>query len=311
MVACTSGYECHRSAETLADQDPAQGEVALVRCLECVDAPPSAYTLLASLRSELHRPDDARRALQDGVRRYPNNGLLWMALGRLELANGRSREGLQALGTARRLRPDDANLAEEHDHYLLRYGSDEDRIEAKIQPLLLEATGRFELDDRGGALRALEAALVEVKGYSRLEAQVRHRMALVHLSAGELAQAQSNIELALAALPPTTTQRAEVLLTDAEVLLSLNKPKEAATAAQSAIELEPANPLAYANLGIAKALTNEPEAALNALEQGFRWGLARRLTPDQFLEIPAIQKLKSNPRFPSLMRSAWPERPYP
>ena len=308
---CVSGPECHRAAETLAEGDPARGEQALVRCLECADAPPSVYTLLASLRSELHQPDSARRALQDGVRRYPDNGLLWMALGRHELSAGRHREGLQALATARRLRPDDQNLADEHDHHLLRYGSDEDRIEAKIQPLLQEAAGRFELEDKSGALRALEAALVEAKGQSRLEAQIRHRMALVHLSSGELALAQSNIEMALAILPIQTPQRAEVLLTDAEVLLSMNRPKDAAAAAQTAIDLDPANPLAYANLGIARSLSGDPEAAITSLEQGFRWGLARRLTPDQFLAIPAIEKLKGHARFPALMRSAWPERPYP
>lgn len=225
---------------------------------------------------------------------------------------GNHREGIAGLAQAHRLRPNDQELTRQYEDALARHGTPEDKKEAEVQPLLLEATGRYELDDTRGALEVLKLALGKVNGMPRLRALVHHRLAVVHLGAGQLKEAKQNLEAAMREETRPTDLRAEVLLTYAEVLLSEGKLGEAEKAASSAIEIEPKNPLAHANLAIARSLAGDVKGAIRAFEQAFESGLARRLTLSDFLALgPPVEALEGHEQFVTMVKRAYPKATYP
>ena len=311
-ICAPTGTACFSRAEQRSDADPAGAEQALRLCLTCIDAPPASYQLLATLLGDRGAKDEARQTLQLGVRRFPTSVLLLRALGRLSLAMGRHHEGISALGSAHRLRPNDEDIASEYREALRAHGTQEDRLEAELQPLLLEATGRFEIDDTSGAIGVLEAALSKSAAVPRLRALVHHRIAIVHLGTGELAKAKKHLEAAMTTEKEHSELRADLLVTYAEVLLSEGKLDDAEKAAGEAIEIEPRNPLALANLAIARSLAGNAEGAMTAFEQAFESGLARRLTLSDFLAIGRpIEALKGHPKFPAMVKRAYPSSEYP
>lgn len=307
-----TGGACFSRAEARSDSDPAGAEEELRRCLTCIDAPPASYQLLATLLDDRGKRDEARQTLQLGVRRFPSNVLLHRALGRMSLAMGRHREGISALGQAHRLRPNDEEIGREYQDALAAHGTKEDRLEAELQPLLLEAIGRYEIDDAEGALGVLEAALAKSKSVPRLRALVHHRMAIVHLGSGRLADAKKHLEEAMSAEKNGTELRADVLVSYAEVLLSEGKLPEAEEAANEAIAIEPKNPLAHANLAIARSLAGNADGAVSAFESAFESGLARRLTFSDFIAIGRpIELLEDQPAFRAVVKRAYPSAEYP
>ncbi len=282
----------------------------LTSCLACEDTPVVAYRLLATLQADRGSRPQARETLQRGVRRFSSNALLWVALGRLEIALERHRGGISALGTAHRLKPNDAGLEEEYRNALAQYGSEEDRVEANIHPLILEATGRFELGDRAGALAVLQSALKTASPIPRLLALVHHRLGLVHLADGQIDKARVAHEKALGNSPPESELRSDILVSYSEILVALGHLQEAGKRAQEAIRLAPRNPLAHANLGIAESLRKRTLPAVEALGNAFRFGLARRLTRSEFFALgEAINRLRGNENFELLLKEAWPRSP--
>lgn len=308
-VCTPSAGACHTRGEALLEADPGAAEDLLNECLSCDDVGPATYQLLATVRADRGADDRARELLQAGVRRFPQSVLLWQGLGRLELAMGRHREGLSALGAAHRLNPDDEALSDEYRSLLARYGTEEDRLESIVHPLLLEAVGRFEIDDPEGSLQVLAIALKKADKSPRLRALVRSRLASVLVSLRRYAEARKHLELALHDEPKASSLRAELLVTDSEVRLAGGDVAGAIHAASEAVELEPKNPLAHANLGVARALAGNVAGAIDALYRAVDCGLGRRLTKAQFLGIgPPLERLKSLPDFQRLLEHGWPTR---
>lgn len=299
---------CLKEAEALESKDAKASEQLLGRCAECSDVSPSIFGLLSTLQFERGDGDSARETLRKGVARFEYSVLLWRSLGRLEISTGQAPAGLSALGRAHRLKPRDEALKDEYHYALARYGTEADRAAAEVEPMLLDAIGRHELDDHEGARRVLTRALLRAKGVPQLEAKVHHRTAVIRLAQGQLKDASEHVEKALELEKKPSALRSRVLLLQAELLISSEKLAEAAEAASSAIEITPREPLAHANLAIAKSLMNDMEGAFSALQKAFESGLARRLSKKEFLKIgPAIEKLRAHPGFPQLLRSAWPQ----
>ena len=267
---------------------------------------------MATLRSDRGSKMEARDVLREGLRLHAESEALWLALARAELALGRSREGLSAYATARRLHPDDETLEREYSEALARVGTDEDRAEADVQSLLLEATGRAEIDDLNGARDTLRAALGRAAKWPHLAALVRHKLAMVYLRQGEAKLALDEMEKLFAIEREPSDLRTDALVTYSEVLLALGRAEDAKRAAEQAIASAPKNTLAYTNLAIARVVTGDKEGAIDALHRAFDLGLARRLTLAEFLAIgPAIEKLKDHPDFAPMVRRAWPKSAYP
>jgi Flp pilus assembly protein TadD len=125
-------------------------------------------------------------------------------------------------------------------------------------------------------------------------------------------EAKKHLVEAMSADKTATELRGEVLVSYAEVLLSEGKLGEAEQAANEAIQIEPKNPLAHANLAIARSLSGNSDGAMSAFEQAFDTGLARRLTLNDFLGIgPPIEALKKHPNFASMVKRAYPSSQYP
>jgi tetratricopeptide (TPR) repeat protein len=307
-----SGAACFDRAQVTSEKEPSRAERELERCLGCEDAPPASYRLLATLREDRNAKIEAREALMLGIRRHPASAVLWLGLARLELSLGHSKQGLEAMASAHRLMPSDEDVEREYKAALAHYGTDEDRLSADIDRLILEAAGRAELDDFKGALDTLQMALIKAARVHHLTALVQQRMGLVHLRQGDRKAAAAVLEKALALEKDPTPLRAEALVSYAEALLGTNRADDAIKAAEQAIAIEPKNPLAHANLGIARAMKNDREGAMKALAAACDYGLSRRLTLTEFLAIgPPIEKLKAHPEFAPMLKRAWPKSPYP
>jgi tetratricopeptide (TPR) repeat protein len=307
-----SGPACFDRAQTLSDEAPTRAETLLLACAQCDDAPPATFRLLAAIREDRGAKAEARDALKLGVRKHPSNELLHLALGRVELSLGQKSDGLAALATAHRLHPSDEDVEREYKEALALYGTDEDRLEAEVQRLVLEASGRVEIDDYKGARDTLKSALEKSSKIPRLAAMVHERLALLALRKGEHQAARDELEKTLVLEKSSSPLRAEALVSYSEVLLSLDRTQDAIRAAEEAINIEPKNALAHANIGIAYAMKNDRDGAIRALARAFDCGLSRKLTLDEFLAIgPAIDNLKSHPDFVAMVRRAWPKSTYP
>ncbi len=300
--------DCLKEAEALESKDPKASERLLGQCAQCADVSPSIFGLLSTLQFERGDGASARETLRRGVARFEYSVLLWRSLGRPEISMGQAPAGLFALGRAHRLKPNDEPLKDEYHYALARYGSNADRAAAEVEPMLLDAIGRHELDDHEGAHRVLARALSRAKDVPQLAAKVHHRTAVIHLAEGRLKEARAHVQKALELEQKPSALRSLILLLQAELLISSEKLTEAAEAANSAIKISPREPLAHANLAIAKSLMNDVEGAFSALQKAFESGLARKLSKKEFLKIgPAIERLRSHPGFAELLRSAWPE----
>lgn len=297
---------CLDHAETLADSDLDAALVHVERCAACELAPPLAYRLKASLEAEKGDNDASRDTLRAGVRRFEHNGPLWLALGRRELADGRAREGIRALATAHRLAPEDDNVAQEYRYALSKHGTPDEKVEASVAPLLLEAIGRYELDDEEGAEKTLVVALERAKGSPRIAAKVRHRLALLALQREAPKAAIAQFEAALAGVGEPTSQRAELLLGYAEALVAAGRPADAIVAAKEACKISPANPLAHTNLAVAYLESGDEASALASLEAASKRGLDRRLSRASFLKIGSLARLENDPRFTAWLDRTWP-----
>jgi tetratricopeptide (TPR) repeat protein len=307
-----SGAACFDRAQRASEKEPTRAEQQLEACLGCDDAPPASYRLLATLREDRNAKVEAREALMLGVRRHPSSAVLWLGLGRLELALGHSKAGIEAMASAHRLMPSDENVEREYNDALSRYGTDEDRVAAEVDRLVLEAAGRAELNDYKGALKTLQSALQKTAKVPHLAALVEQKIALVQLRHGDRRSAIDALEKSLALEKSPSELRADALISYSEALLGTKRVEDAIRAAEEAITIEPKNPLAHANLGIAKAMKNDRDGAMTALGTAFAFGLARRLTLTEFMTIgPPIDKLKNHPDFAPMVRRAWPHATYP
>jgi tetratricopeptide (TPR) repeat protein len=307
-----TGSACFKRAEQLLDDHPKDGQDLLTQCLACQDAPPAAYRLLSGLYESSGDREQARSVLEVGVRRYAYSVLLWQALARAEMAMSRYREGLSAMATAHRLRPDDDAVAEEYRFLLAKYGTPEDRREAQIHPLLVEAQGRLEIDDVQGAIMTLNEALKLSGPVKRLRGLVLFRLANVHLRQGEMEEADKTLGRALDEATEPTALRADILVARTEILLSREAYAEARAAAAEAAELAPQSPLPFANLAVALAMLGDKDGAIVNFGLAFDRGLGRRLTQEEFLSLgPSINLIRSHAQFAPMMRRAWPRLPYP
>jgi tetratricopeptide (TPR) repeat protein len=262
--------------------------------------------LLASVREDRGAHASARESLRQGLARHPSSDLLWLALARLELANGRHREALSAYASAERLRPQDEALANEYHDALERFGTDEERRAAAVAALVIEAAGRAEAGDHRGAQKTLAEAKERAGKVQRLIQLVDLRSALLLVRRGEHAKALALLEGIIKAGVVDAAIEAEVLIAASEVQLSLSRPKEAIRSAERAIVIEPRNVLAHANLSVAFAAAGEREKAIKALRKACELGLPRRLTYAELMAMPAIRSLESHPEFEALVREAWP-----
>jgi tetratricopeptide (TPR) repeat protein len=310
---CTpSGAACFDRAQSTSEKEPLKAERELEACLGCDDAPPASYRLLATLREDRNARAEAREALILGVRRHPSSVLLWRGLSRIEIALGHGKAGIEAIAYAHRLTPSDEDIEREYKDTLARFGTDEDRIAADVDRLILEAAGRAEINDFKGAAETLQAALQKGAKVPRCAALVHQRIGLLSLRRGNRKDALAELEKALGSVPDSNALRAETLVSYSEVLLALNRADDAMRAANEAIRIEPKNALAHANLGIARAVKNDREGAMQSLSAAVELGLARRLTLAEFLAIgPPIDKLKNHPDFAPMVHRAWPKSQYP
>ncbi len=306
------GSACVTRAEATLEKSAKDGESLLEACVVCSDAPPSAFRLLATAREDRGAKSEARECLRHGIDRHPSSDLLWVALARLELANGRAREALSAYASAERLRPNDEALANEYRDVLERHGTDEERREAAVSALVLEAAGRAEMNDLAGAEATLKQAHEKAGKVPRLLAQVDLRIAMVLLRRAQAKQALVLLD-AIAkngSLDPSLLAQTHV--TRAEALLSLKRSKDAVKAADQAIALEPKNVLAHANRAVALAASGDKDHAMESLKRACELGLSRRLTYQELMAIgPSIQSLKSHPEFEPTIRAAWPKAQLP
>lgn len=299
--------KCTEGAEGLADEDLGAGLARAKICAACPGAPPTAYRLLASLESDAGEPDAALTTLRAATERFEHNTNLWLALARAEMSASQPRRGIRAYAQARRLAPQDENIDREYQYALTKHGTPEERIEAKVAPLLLEAVGRYELDDAKGAAATLQAALAAAKGAPKVEAKVHHRLALVAMSQGASKVAHKHFAAGLALLPGPSPERADLLLGYAELLVIDGRMQDAITAATEATTIDPEQPLAHANLAVAYAEIGKIDEALASLERAAHAGIARRLTRAALLQIGGLSKLADDPRFDAWLDRTWPK----
>lgn len=302
---CEALSTCAARAEALAEEDPRAAEALADACAACASAPVSVHLLLTSLRSERGALIEARDAALRGSSARSESALLWQALARAERALERWPEAIRAYAAARRLRPDDAALAEEERHLLARQGTEAQRLEAVLEPILLEAEARVALEDRRGAKAALDRALGLAEPVPPLAARVLLRRAVLALLEARLPEAELDLAAASAAAPPRSALAVEVAVAQSELLLALGRPEAAELAARGALAVEPENPLAHTNLALALAKRGMIEPALAALEAAIAAGLARRLGRVELLAIPGIERLRAHPRFDRLLEQAW------
>lgn len=294
-------------AEARADLDPEAAEADLEACLECPDASPSGYRLLADLARVRGDWDKARRVLLDGRGRFPDSASLALAFARLERDQGRIAEALAAFARASRAHPRDEVIAREYEAMLARHGSDEQKRSARVQPLLREAAGRFELGDVDGARQTLQLALERSDGLSGLAARIHHHLSILELSDGRLDRAARHASRGLALERDDRSLRFELSLTLGEIRMAEQRWEPAIRATRSALEIEAQNPLAWANLALSLAALGRMDDAIAAFSQAVDRGLSRRLTHAQLsaLGMP-YERLSADPRFDAILVRGWP-----
>jgi len=309
---CASTLRCVDRAEARADIEPLRAEAELEACLACPDASPSGYRLLADLaRGRDDRPK-ARRVLRAGHRRFPESGSLALSLARLERDDGNVQAALTLFAQAARAHPRDEIIAREHEAMLARHGTEAQRREAAVKPLLREAVGRFELGDVDGARQTLRLALKRTEGLADLRARIHHRLALIELSEGRYDAAAQQARRGRSLEPGDRALRFELALALSEIRMAEGRWEPALQATRAALALEHENPLAWANRALCHAALNDLDRAIEAFESAVDRGLSRRLTYAQLesLGMP-FERLSSDPRFDALVARGWPGRAEP
>mgnify|MGYP006290551577 CR=1 FL=1 len=304
---CASTYLCVDRAEARADIDPVAAEVDLRACLDCPDASPSGYRLLADLARGRGDRAKARLVLLEGRQRFPTSASLALALARLERDEGRVKSALAVFAEAAREHPADEIIAREYEAMLARHGTTQQQREAKVQPLIREAAGRFELGDTDGAVQTLELALERAEGLAELSAKIHHRLALVDLATGRHEAGAFHARRGLELAPPEAAVRFDLALTLGEICMAQARWKPAMAATRAALELDGDSPLAWANLALSLAAMGRLDPAIEAFSNAIDHGLSRRLTYAQLagLGLP-FERLSADPRFHGLAARGWP-----
>lgn len=300
--------DCRGLAEATVERDPVKGLRLLRACLDCPGSTPSTYARIADLERGRGAPDAALATLRAGTREHPRAALLWQLRGRLALTVGATREGLDALTRARRLRPDDAVLAGEVAEAERRHGDAETKAQRAAEPLLAEASSRFDAGAYDEAASALQEALRSARDAPGLRGEIRRRLALVYVAQDAPKKARAELERGLIEASRPGPVRAALLLTHSDVLLGLGEIETALVSASAAAELTPDDPLPLANVAIARAMRGETKAALAALRKAVDLGLPARLTREDLLAIPGLAKIARRPDFKALVDEGWPAK---
>lgn len=280
-------------AERLADADPPASIELLRRCLGR-EAPPSAYRLLASLESDEGQEDAARRTLLRALALHPDDAFAWANLARIEARTDRGPSALGAIERAHRLRPNDESFAHRHRLYLTRFGRPEERLQARMAPLLFEAEGRAELGDIDGALDTLASVASLAEGDRALLAMVHLRRGHLFLGRRELeaasrAREAGSVSLGEGADHPAL--RSELELLRSELALANGEARAALEAASAADRWRPGHPLAAANRALAQIALGRRRAAIEALDQALEAGIALRMSREDFLSLAGVAGL--------------------
>lgn len=304
---CASIYLCIDQAEARADVDPLAAEAALETCLDCPHASPSGYRLLADLARGRGDRAKARLVLLEGRRRFPASASLVLALGRLERDEGRIASAMALYREGARAHPRDEVLAREYEALLAEHGTEAQRREAELQPLLREAAGRFELGDVEGARQTLELALERASNLPLLSARLHHRLALVELASGRYPAAADHARRGLQAAADDEVLRFELLLTLGEVRMAEGRWRLALSPTRAALEIDGDNPLAWANVALCQSALGQMDDAIAAFTTAVDRGLPRRLTYNQLagLGMP-FERLSADPRFEAVLVRGWP-----
>lgn len=229
--------------ETLAEQ----------RILEVIGKDPGvidAWTMLGTLYHRQGRAGNAVAALEEALRRRPDDPLVSAALATALLSAGRADEAQRTLEAAQRIQPEDPRI-----YYLLgmvaeQEGRDEDAPALYRKTLALNprsAPAHVQLgalalrrDDVATAERELTAALALDPRVA--SARFWRGQILVHEGRVEEAVAAYNEELAIT---PRDLRAAYAL---AEAYARLGRPAEQEQALRSAIDANPAAPTPYLTL---------------------------------------------------------------
>lgn len=304
---CASTYLCVDRAEARADVDPLAAERELRACLDCPEASPSGYRLLADLARGRGDRTKARLVLQEGRQRFPLSASLALSLARLERDEGRVESALSVFAEAAREHPRDETIAREYEAMLALHGSKKQKAEAKVQPLLREAIGRFELGDADGAEQTLELALERARGLDELSALIHHRLALIDLAAGRYRASAAHVRRGLELAPSGSEIHFDLALTQGEIHMAQARWSAAASAARTALDVDGGSPLAWANLALSLAALGRLDPAMDAFAQAIDHGLPRRLTYAQLsaLGLP-FERLSADPRFAGVAARGWP-----
>lgn len=303
---CETPTQCVRQAEAWIHNRPDRAAAHLRQCVQCETMTPWAYHLLANVLLAQNAPQEALQTLRAGTRRFPSNAQTWRTLGRVAMSHNHSQEALLAYRKATELLPYDNALAEEYRAARAQAQNPETRLEVAIEPLMDEASVYLSSQDFERALASLDAALNVAKPVPKLRATVRHQIALVLIASGKSKAALRPLEKGLSEAVHPDALRAALLVSYADVLLAHDRADEALIAAAAATHITPENPLAWADLAIARLLSNDTRGGVKAFKKAFKAGLAQHITRKQLLEIGAVAKIEKRRDFKRMLDRAWP-----
>ena len=290
----------------MAEADPARALDRLTRCLACPTARPAAFLLAADLHRTAGDFETAFSVLLRATTLYPLSASLWEARARQALALGRSTAALDAMATAHRLRPEDGRLAAAYRSLLTRFGSGADRRSAEVDALLLEAEGRYELDDIAGAKSTLNEALAKANSMPRRRAKVYLRLGLIALVQGDLDEAKAALQAALSSEHNDRMLTSAIHLARAELGLAKGDYAFALSAAEAAVASRPRDPLNHVNLALARAHLRDFAGAVFALESAVKLGIANQLArTDLERLLDSAPWGGERPRVARLIDEAW------
>ena len=299
--------QCVADAEVLAETDLAGAAQALKGCLACPSATPSAYLLAADVHASLDDIEAGRRILSEATGRFPLNAGLWEALARLELSGARPDAALDAMATAYRLRPQDARLEAAYQALRSQHGGDRERAAARVDALILEAAGRYELGDTEGAQATLEAALQASDGDPMLSAKVNLRRGLLFAASNQLDEGFVALDAAARTAPEDDVElRADIGLAQADLALQRGDPATAEAAATRVTTLRPNDPIGHLTRSVALAHVGRAEPAVEALALALQLGLSARMTRPVLETVLASAPWNGvHERVTALIEDAW------
>ncbi|MEO1334720.1 MAG: hypothetical protein AAFV29_03720 [Myxococcota bacterium] len=298
--------DCTDDAEALAETDVRAATQVLEACLSCSSASPSPFLLAADLYETLDQGPKSLQIIRAATDLFPLNAAVWEARSRYELSTGHPRQAIESLQTAQRLRPDDPRLLGALQAMKARHGTPEDRAGSKVAALMVEAEGRWAIDDSEGAVATLREALQQCGQVADLCARVHLRLGLIALASGDLEDALASLVLA-ATKAEDHILKADVALAQAEVHLARGEYSAARVAAESSVQHRPRDPLGQVNLALAAVYSGEAAAALIALEEAVDLGLARRMSRTDFESLLAPAPWgEHRPQVEVVIAKGWP-----